>query len=74
MDICSGAWKRGGGDEPARIPVRIDMYSVGRQLAVPGKVVEGMDVLDRYQDVPVDGEAPKERIELKSVRIAMIAK
>jgi cyclophilin family peptidyl-prolyl cis-trans isomerase len=54
--------------------VRIDMYSVGRQPAVPGKVVEGMDVLDRYQDVPVDGEAPKERIELKSVRIAMIAK
>ncbi|MBZ5497563.1 MAG: peptidylprolyl isomerase [Acidobacteriia bacterium] len=35
-----------------------------------GKVVEGMEVLDRYQDVPVEGETPKGRIELQRETIS----
>lgn len=51
-----------------------DASNLDGKYTVFGKVVEGMDVLDRYQDVAVDGEAPKERLELKNVRIARIVK
>ena len=39
-------------------------------LSFFGKVVEGMDVLDKFQKVDVENETPKERIELKKVTIA----
>lgn len=47
-----------------------DAANLNGQYTVFGKVVEGMDVLDRFQDVPVEGEAPKERLELKTVKIS----
>jgi len=44
--------------------------SLDGQYTAFGKVVEGMEILERFQDVPVDGEAPKERLVLKKVTIA----
>lgn len=38
-----------------------------------GKVIEGMDVLDKFQTVEVDGETPKQRLELKRVILAKTA-
>jgi cyclophilin family peptidyl-prolyl cis-trans isomerase len=29
-----------------------------------GKVIEGMDVVDKIVNVPVDGSAPKEKVEM----------
>jgi peptidyl-prolyl cis-trans isomerase B (cyclophilin B) len=40
------------------------------QYTAFGKVVEGVEILERFQDVTVDGEAPKERLELKKVTVA----
>jgi peptidyl-prolyl cis-trans isomerase B (cyclophilin B) len=47
-----------------------DAPSLDEQYTVFGKVVEGMDVLDKFQSVDVDNETPKQRIELKRVTIA----
>jgi len=47
-----------------------DAPSLDEQYTVFGKVVEGMDVLDRFQKIAVENETPKERIELKKVTIA----
>jgi len=46
-----------------------DADSLDAQYTIFGKVVEGMEVLDKFQKVEVDGETPKERIELKKVTI-----
>ena len=46
-----------------------DAPTLDEQYTVFGKVVEGMDVLDRFQKVEVDNETPRERIELKKVTI-----
>jgi cyclophilin family peptidyl-prolyl cis-trans isomerase len=46
-----------------------DAANLDGRYTVFGKVVDGLEVLDRFQAVPVDGEAPKERIELKKVTI-----
>jgi peptidyl-prolyl cis-trans isomerase B (cyclophilin B) len=35
------------------------------QYTVYGKVVTGMDVVDKIVDVPKDGSAPKEKVEMK---------
>lgn len=43
--------------------------TLDEQYTVFGKVVEGMDVLDKFQKVEVDNETPKERVELKKVTI-----
>ncbi len=48
-----------------------DATSLDREYTVFGKVVDGMDVLDKFQKVEVDGETPKTRIELKKVTISI---
>ncbi len=47
-----------------------DAASLDHEYTAFGKVVEGMDVVDKFQKVPVDGETPRERIELKKVTIS----
>jgi len=47
-----------------------DAASLDHEYTAFGKVVEGMDVVEKFQKVQVDGETPKERIELKKVTIA----
>jgi peptidyl-prolyl cis-trans isomerase B (cyclophilin B) len=47
-----------------------DATSLDHEYTAFGKVVEGMDVVEKFQKVQVDGETPKERIELKKVTIA----
>jgi cyclophilin family peptidyl-prolyl cis-trans isomerase len=44
-----------------------DAGSLDNQYTVFGRVVDGTDVLDQFQQAPVDGETPKERLELKKV-------
>jgi peptidyl-prolyl cis-trans isomerase B (cyclophilin B) len=39
--------------------------SLDGEYTVFGKVIEGMDVLDKIQKVELDGETPKQRLELK---------
>jgi cyclophilin family peptidyl-prolyl cis-trans isomerase len=39
------------------------------QYTVFGRVVEGLDVIDRIEAVPVNGEAPVTRIEVMRVRV-----
>jgi len=46
-----------------------DASTLDEQYTVFGKVIEGMDVLDRFQKVEVENETPKERIELRKVVI-----
>jgi peptidyl-prolyl cis-trans isomerase B (cyclophilin B) len=46
-----------------------DAANLDSQYTIFGKVTEGADVLERFQNVAVEGEAPKERIELKKVTI-----
>jgi cyclophilin family peptidyl-prolyl cis-trans isomerase len=47
-----------------------DASSLDHEYTAFGKVVEGMDIIDKFQKIPVDGETPKERIELKKVTIS----
>ncbi len=47
-----------------------DATNLDGLYTVFGRVAEGWDVLERFQQVEVEGETPKERIELKKVRIA----
>ncbi len=44
-----------------------DALSLDNQYTVFGKVVDGIEVLDKFQKVEVDGETPKQRLELRKV-------
>jgi len=46
-----------------------DATGLDGQYTAFGKVVEGIDVLDKFQKVEVDGETPKQRLELKKVTL-----
>ena len=46
-----------------------DASGLDREYTAFGKVVEGIEVLDAYQQVEVEGETPKERIELRKVTL-----
>lgn len=48
-----------------------DATSLDHEYTVFGKVVDGMEVLDKFQKVEVDGETPKQRIDLKKVTISL---
>ncbi len=48
-----------------------DATSLDKEYTAFGKVVDGMDVVDKFQKVAVDGETPKERIELKRVILGL---
>jgi len=43
--------------------------SLDGEYTVFGKVVQGLDVLEKFQKLALDGEAPRERVELKKVTI-----
>ena len=43
--------------------------SLDGKYTVFGRVLEGLEVVDAIEQTPLDGEAPRTRIELKSVRI-----
>ncbi len=43
--------------------------NLDRQYSVFGRVVDGMDVVDRIEAAPVNGEAPVTPIEIRAVRI-----
>ena len=49
--------------------VTADAPSLDGKYTVFGRVVEGLDVLEKIEAAPVNGEAPVERIGLKTVRI-----
>ena len=42
-----------------------DQPSLKGQYTIFGEVVSGMDVVDKISDTPVDGDRPKERVEMK---------
>ncbi len=44
-----------------------DAGGLDNEYTAFGKVVDGMDVLDKFQKIEVDGESPKQRIDLKRV-------
>ena len=44
--------------------------SLDNDYTVFGKVVEGLEVLDRFQTLALEGESPKERVELKKVTVS----
>jgi cyclophilin family peptidyl-prolyl cis-trans isomerase len=46
-----------------------DQPALKGQYTIFGEVTEGMDVLDRISALPVDGDKPLKRIEMKSVTI-----
>jgi cyclophilin family peptidyl-prolyl cis-trans isomerase len=46
-----------------------DATSLDREYTAFGKVAGGLDILDKFQNVEVEGETPKQRIELRKVRI-----
>jgi peptidyl-prolyl cis-trans isomerase B (cyclophilin B) len=66
------------GDDPASADTSF-FISLGpnrgldRQYTAFGQVIDGMQVLDSIENVPVNGEAPVERLELKRVRIERTA-
>ena len=62
------------GDDPASAStsfflVTADAPTLDGKYTVFGRVVEGLDVLERIEATPVNGDAPVERIGLKIVRI-----
>ena len=50
----------------ARTPVLDGKYSAF------GKVVEGLDVIEKIEQVPVNGETPTTRVDLKRVRVSKL--
>jgi peptidyl-prolyl cis-trans isomerase B (cyclophilin B) len=63
------------GDDPASAAtsffiVTADAPSLDGKYTVFGRVVDGLDVLDRIEQAPVSGESPITRIDLLKVRIA----
>jgi peptidyl-prolyl cis-trans isomerase B (cyclophilin B) len=46
-----------------------DATSLDKEYTAFGKVAAGLDILDKFQNVEVEGETPKQRIELRKVRI-----
>ena len=46
-----------------------DATSLDKEYTAFGSVVAGSDILDKFQNVEVEGETPKQRIELRKVRI-----
>ena len=63
------------GDDPASATTSFfivtgDASSLDNKYTVFGRVVDGLAVLDAIEQVPVNGEAPVQRIELSRVRIA----
>jgi cyclophilin family peptidyl-prolyl cis-trans isomerase len=62
------------GDDPASATtsffiVTADAPSLDGKYTVFGRVVEGLDVLDRIESTPVNGESPTTRIDLLKVRV-----
>jgi peptidyl-prolyl cis-trans isomerase B (cyclophilin B) len=63
------------GDDPASAStsffiVTADAPSLDGKYTVFGRVIDGLDVLDRIESTPVSGESPTTRIDLVKVRIA----
>jgi peptidyl-prolyl cis-trans isomerase B (cyclophilin B) len=63
------------GDDPASATtsffiVTADAPSLDGKYTVFGRVIDGLDVLDRIESTPVTGESPTTRIDLMKVRIA----
>ena len=63
------------GDDPASATtsffiVTADAPTLDGKYTVFGRVVDGMDVVDRIDAAPVNGESPVTRIDLIKVRIA----
>lgn len=63
------------GDDPASATtsffiVTADAPSLDGKYTAFGRVVEGLDVLDRIEAAPVNGESPLTRIDLLKVRVA----
>ena len=63
------------GDDPASAAtsffiVTADAPSLDGKYTVFGRVIDGLDVLDRIEQAPVSGESPITRIDLLKVRIA----
>jgi peptidyl-prolyl cis-trans isomerase B (cyclophilin B) len=50
-----------------------DQTALKGQYTIFGEVVDGMDVLDRISAMPVDGDKPRARIEMKSVTLRPVA-
>jgi len=46
-----------------------DQPSLKGQYTIFGEVIEGMDVVDRIGETPVEGDRPKVRIEVKKVSL-----
>ena len=62
------------GDDPASALTSFfvvvgEASSLDGKYTAFGRVVEGLGVIDAIEQVPLEGEAPVDRIELKSVRI-----
>jgi peptidyl-prolyl cis-trans isomerase B (cyclophilin B) len=49
-----------------------DATSLDHEYTAFGRVVEGMDVVDKFQKVEVDGETPRQRIELKKAVLSRV--
>jgi cyclophilin family peptidyl-prolyl cis-trans isomerase len=65
------------GDDPASATtsffiVLADAPALDGKYTVFGRVVEGLDVMDRIEAAPVNGEAPIDRIELKKVLVTKV--
>ncbi len=62
------------GDDPASATtsffiVTADAPSLDGKYSVFGRVIDGLDVLDKIESTPVNGESPTTRIDLVKVRI-----
>jgi peptidyl-prolyl cis-trans isomerase B (cyclophilin B) len=49
-----------------------DAPTLDHEYTVFGKVADGMDVLDKFQKVAVEGETPRERMELSRVTLSTV--
>jgi peptidyl-prolyl cis-trans isomerase B (cyclophilin B) len=63
------------GDDPASATtsffiVTADAPSLDGKYTVFGRIIDGLDVLDKIESTPVSGESPTTRIDLIKVRIA----